>query len=54
MHERAEEFRDEAASRYDIEVDVHEFDEGTKTAQDAADVIGCDVAQLVFPATGRQ
>jgi len=37
-------------------VDVHEFPEGTKTAEDAAEVVGCDVAQiasgLVFAADG--
>jgi prolyl-tRNA editing enzyme YbaK/EbsC (Cys-tRNA(Pro) deacylase) len=27
-------------------VDVHEFAEGTKTAADAADAVGCDVAQI--------
>jgi prolyl-tRNA editing enzyme YbaK/EbsC (Cys-tRNA(Pro) deacylase) len=27
-------------------VDVHEFEDGTKTAADAADAIGCDVAQI--------
>ncbi len=56
MHPRAEEFAETAADRYGIEIDVHEFDEGTKTAADAADVVGCDVAQiasgLVFAADG--
>ncbi len=37
-------------------MDVHEFPEGTKTAEDAATAIGCDVAQiassLVFRADG--
>ena len=46
MHPRAEEFRERAAERYGFEVDVHEFPEGTKTAADAADAIGCDVAQI--------
>jgi len=46
MHPRAEEFAEQARKRYDIEVDVHEFEEGTKTAEDAADVVGCDVAQI--------
>jgi prolyl-tRNA editing enzyme YbaK/EbsC (Cys-tRNA(Pro) deacylase) len=27
-------------------VDIHEFEEGTKTAADAAEVVGCDVAQI--------
>jgi Cys-tRNA(Pro) deacylase len=46
MHPRAEEFRDRAAEEYGVEVDVNEFEEGTKTAEDAAAVVGCDVAQI--------
>jgi prolyl-tRNA editing enzyme YbaK/EbsC (Cys-tRNA(Pro) deacylase) len=57
MHERAAEFQREVADRCGFEVDVHEFPEGTKTAEDAAEVVGCDVAQiassLVFVAEGR-
>jgi prolyl-tRNA editing enzyme YbaK/EbsC (Cys-tRNA(Pro) deacylase) len=46
MHERAAEFRKRARDEYDFRVDVHEFPEGTKTAEDAADAVGCDVAQI--------
>ncbi|USZ68389.1 YbaK/EbsC family protein [Halorussus salilacus] len=46
MHERAEEFADRASREYDFDVDVHEFPEGTKTAEDAAAAVGCDVAQI--------
>src|SRR6056297_938486 len=46
MHERAAEFRERARAEYDFDVDVHEFPEGTKTAADAADAVGCDVAQI--------
>ena len=46
MHERAAEFSERASEEHGVDVDVHEFDEGTKTAQDAADAIGCDVAQI--------
>ena len=46
MHSRAAEFRERAREEYDFDVDVHEFPEGTKTAADAADAIGCDVAQI--------
>lgn len=46
MHPRVSEFVEAARDRYGIEIDPHEFDEGTKTAQDAADAIGCDVAQI--------
>lgn len=47
----------EAARAEGIEPDVRRFPEGTKTAQDAARAIGCDVGQivksLVFMADGR-
>ena len=46
MHERAQEFADRASREYDFDVDVNEFPEGTKTARDAAEAIGCDVAQI--------
>lgn len=46
MHPSAEEFKRRAREQYDFEVDVHQFPEGTKTAADAADAIGCDVAQI--------
>jgi prolyl-tRNA editing enzyme YbaK/EbsC (Cys-tRNA(Pro) deacylase) len=46
MHDRAREFRERADEQFDFEVDVHEFPAGTKTAADAADAIGCDVAQI--------
>jgi Cys-tRNA(Pro) deacylase len=37
----------EAAARAGLRVDVHHFREGTRTAEDAARAIGCDVAQIV-------
>lgn len=46
MHPTAATFREQANEEYDVEPDVHEFDEGTKTAADAAEAIGCDVAQI--------
>ncbi|MFB6149368.1 MAG: YbaK/EbsC family protein [Halobacteriales archaeon] len=46
MHERVERFVETAADRYGLSVDVHEFEEGTKTAAEAADRVGCDVAQI--------
>jgi prolyl-tRNA editing enzyme YbaK/EbsC (Cys-tRNA(Pro) deacylase) len=46
MHERAAEFAEQAAEELDLTVDVHEFPDGTKTAADAAEAIGCDVAQI--------
>lgn len=46
MHPSAEQFVAEARERYDFAPTVEEFPEGTKTAADAADAIGCDVAQI--------
>lgn len=46
MHPRVREFSEAARDRYGVEIDPHEFDEGTKTAEDAADAIGCKVAQI--------
>jgi prolyl-tRNA editing enzyme YbaK/EbsC (Cys-tRNA(Pro) deacylase) len=46
-----------AARELGLEPEVHRFPEGTKTAEDAARAIGCDVAQivksLVLTADGR-
>ena len=57
MHPTARTFADAAAERYGLDVDVHVFDAGTKTAAAAAEAIGCDVAQiassLVFVADGE-
>jgi len=57
MHPTSVRFVEEAAAQYGLDVDVHEFPEGTKTAADAAEAIGCDVAQiassLVFVADGQ-
>ncbi len=57
MHPRAEAFAERAAEEHGVEVDVHEFDEGTETAADAAEVVGCEVAQiasgLVFVVDGE-
>jgi prolyl-tRNA editing enzyme YbaK/EbsC (Cys-tRNA(Pro) deacylase) len=46
MHPRTAEFKERAGTELGFEVDVHEFPEGTKTAADAAEAIGCDVAQI--------
>jgi prolyl-tRNA editing enzyme YbaK/EbsC (Cys-tRNA(Pro) deacylase) len=46
MHRRASEFAAAARDRYDFEVTVEEFPEGTKTAEDAAAAVGCDVGQI--------
>ncbi len=46
MHRRAAEFVARAEERHGLEPDVREFPEGTKTAADAADAVGCDVGQI--------
>lgn len=56
MHPRAAAFAEQAAADFGLDIGVREFPEGTKTAADAAEVVGCDVAQiasgLVFVADG--
>lgn len=46
MEDRAELFRERAQEAFDIEVDSHEFPEGTKTAREAADALGCDPEEI--------
>ncbi|UWG46922.1 Cys-tRNA(Pro)/Cys-tRNA(Cys) deacylase, ybaK family [Halanaeroarchaeum sp. HSR-CO] len=46
MHPTAREFVAEVEDRYGLRPEAESFDEGTKTAADAADAIGCDVAQI--------
>ena len=46
MSERAAEFEQRATDEYGLDIEVQEFPEGTKTATDAAEAIGCDVAQI--------
>ncbi|QCC48914.1 YbaK/EbsC family protein [Halobellus limi] len=56
MHRRAAEFTSRVRERYDLDLAVEEFPEGTKTAADAAEAVGCEVGQiassLVFDADG--
>jgi len=44
--EGREKFEHRAAERHGLEPEVREFPAGTETAADAADAIGCDVAQI--------
>jgi len=46
MHPTVEAFENAAREEHGIDVEVHEFDEGTKTAAAAADAIGCETAQI--------
>ncbi|WP_121742796.1 YbaK/EbsC family protein [Natronorubrum halophilum] len=46
MHPRATVFAERAREEYGFDPAVEEFSEGTKTAADAADAVGCDVGQI--------
>jgi len=46
VHPTAEKFKDKVREEFDLNIDLKEFDEGTKTAEDAAEAIGCEVAQI--------
>ncbi|MEF8813737.1 MAG: YbaK/EbsC family protein [Halovenus sp.] len=46
MHPRAQECAGQVAEQFDEDIAVTEFEAGTETAADAADAIGCDVAQI--------
>ena len=57
VHPRAAEFRDHAAERHGLTLEVEEFPDGTRTATDAARALGCSVGRiassLVFAADGE-
>ncbi len=48
----------EAARELGLQIDIHEFPEGTKTSADAAAAVGCELSaiakSLVFTADGEQ
>lgn len=46
MHPTAQEFKDTVSEELDLKIELKEFDKGTKTAKDAAEAIGCEVAQI--------
>lgn len=46
VHPTAEKFKNAVSEKYDLDVELKEFEEGTKTAADAAEAIGCEVAQI--------
>ncbi|WP_306057917.1 YbaK/EbsC family protein [Natronococcus wangiae] len=56
MHPRAATFAERTREEYGFDPAVEEFPDGTQTAADAADAVGCDVAQiassLVFAVDG--
>lgn len=47
MHSSAERFLEEAEEEHGFTPEIKEFPEGTKTAEDAANAIGCEVGQIV-------
>lgn len=47
MHPRAESFRELAAERFDVDLDVRELEEPTRTAEDAARAVGASIEQVV-------
>ncbi|MFB6145915.1 MAG: YbaK/EbsC family protein [Candidatus Nanohaloarchaea archaeon] len=47
MHPTAESFSEKLREEHGIEIDIKEFPEGTKTAEDAAEAIGCELGQIV-------
>ena len=47
MHSSAERFLKEAEEEHGFRPEIKEFPEGTKTAEDAASAIGCEVGQIV-------
>jgi prolyl-tRNA editing enzyme YbaK/EbsC (Cys-tRNA(Pro) deacylase) len=46
MHRTAEKFSDRVRKGYGLELEIQEFPEGTKTAEDAANAIGCELDQI--------
>lgn len=47
MHQRAREFSDVIEEKYGFRPEIKEFPEGTKTAEDAAHAVGCELGQIV-------
>lgn len=47
MHPTVEEFRRQARERYGYAGEIREFETGTKTAQEAADALGCERGQII-------
>ncbi|QZP37625.1 YbaK/EbsC family protein [Halobaculum magnesiiphilum] len=47
MHASAARFAERVSEEYGFDPEIEEFPEGTKTAADAADAVGCSVDQIV-------
>ncbi len=46
MHPTAKKFKKRVSREYNLEIEPVEFEGGTKTAAEAAEAVGCDVAQI--------
>jgi prolyl-tRNA editing enzyme YbaK/EbsC (Cys-tRNA(Pro) deacylase) len=46
MHERAAEFSRRAQAEHGLDIEIREFTDGTATAADAAEAIGCDLGAI--------
>lgn len=46
MHPRAAEFEERTRERYEVDLDVLEFEAGTETAAAAADAVGCETGAI--------
>jgi len=46
MHDRTAEFAECARRRYDVTLEIREFDAGTETAAAAAEAVDCDLAAI--------
>lgn len=46
LHQTAERFKEKVMEEYNLVLNLKEFNEGTKTAADAAEAIGCQVSQI--------
>lgn len=47
MHDSAARFARRVSNEYGFDPEIEEFPEGTKTAADAAEAVGCSVGQIV-------
>lgn len=46
MHPTVEKLKKLSKEKFNYDPEIYEFPEGTKTAEDAAEAIGCDVSQI--------
>lgn len=46
MHERSRDLERRTRAELGLAIDIHELPEGTRTAADAAEAVGCDLGQI--------